>query len=119
MYCKVGEAFRGARSLYAHFVWVGRAAGLRLYALSRGAVVQGDMIVFEICFDVIVLELGRGVEGILDAVEPCVVLSGRGRLGVAAAGTFAAGARENFLPCVYLAVRDVDFLSCVYIFSSS
>ena len=105
--------------MYAYFVWVGRAAGFRLYALSRGAVVQGDMIVFEICFDVIVLELGRGVEGILDAVEPCVVRSGRGRLGVAAAGTFAAGACEYFLPCVYLPVRDVDFFFCVYIFCSS
>ncbi len=100
-------------------MWFGRAAGLMLLALSRVAVAKGDMIVFEIRFDVLVLELGRGVEGILDALEPCVVCSGRGRLGVTAAGAFATGARENFLPCVYLTVRDVDFFFCVYIFGSS
>ena len=61
-------------------MWVGRAAGLRLFALSRDAVVKGDMVVFEICFNGIVLGLGRGVEGILDALEPCVACSGRGRL---------------------------------------
>ncbi len=95
--------------MYAYFVWFGRAAGIRLFGLSRDAVSQGDMIVFKIRFDVIVFELWRGVEGILDALEPCVVCGGRGRLGVTAAGAFASGARENFLPCVYLTVRDVYF----------
>ena len=100
-------------------MWVCRAAGLRLYALSLDAVVKGDMVDSKLCFDVIVLELGRGVEGILDALKPCVVCSGRGRLWVTAAGALASDARENFLPSVYLTVRDEDFLFCVYIFSSS
>ena len=28
------------------------------------------MVFFEVCFDVIVAELGRGVEGVIDALEP-------------------------------------------------
>ena len=43
--------------MYAYFLWFGRAAGLGLFALSRGVVVQGDVIFFEIRFDVIVFDL--------------------------------------------------------------
>jgi hypothetical protein len=105
--------------LYAYFFRFGRAAGFRLFALSRDAVVQGDMVFFEVCFDVIVAELGRGVEGVIDALEPCVVCRGRGRLWVTAAGAFATDARENLLPGVYLTIRDKNFLFRLYFLSRS
>jgi hypothetical protein len=38
-------------------VWFGRAAGLGLFTLARGVVVQGDVIFFEIHFYVIVLKM--------------------------------------------------------------